>query len=110
MATGNDPKDLLLMLSQLAQLTQQIDQLSGVLPGATPLIDSPPSEPLATEAVSASSASLVESPPRTLDELLEGLTERIEQFASQSEERARRMEARLERIEKLLEEQAKQGG
>lgn len=104
MASGNDPNDLMQMLAQLAQLTQKLNDLNqeAGLDEEMPIIEqgSQPAEiaPLPGFVPGG------EQHPRTPEELLIGLTERLEQFASQSEERSRRLEAKMEKVEKLLEE------
>jgi hypothetical protein len=103
---ANKPEDVLKMLVQLTELTQKIEQLGGTVPAQQPAAVAPaPAQPVAKPTVTpAHGVPAVGGPgsPRTLEELLVGLTERLEQFASQSEERGRRMEKRLERIEELL--------
>ena len=97
-----NPDDVLKMLVQLTELTQKIEQLGGVSKPAAP--GQAVAKPSVTPAhgLPAVAGQPGMNSPRTLEELMVGLTERLEQFASQSEERGRRMEAKLERIEQLL--------
>jgi hypothetical protein len=115
------PDDVLKMLVQLTELTQKLEQMGSTKapaqqPGQqvqapsqqpAPSQGAPVPRPALTPAHGLPAVGSTGMAPRTLEELMVGLSERLEQFASQTEERGRRLEARLERIEQLLEKQTK---
>lgn len=120
------PDDVLKMLVQLTELTQKLEQMGSTkappqqVQEAGQQVQAPAQQPAPTQGAPVPRPALTPAhglpavgsggmAPRTLEELMVGLSERLEQFASQSEERGRRMEARLERIEQLLLEKQTKG-